>query len=212
MQLCGSEEEDESGCDYHMILVSGVWTRDLLTRRKIYNWTLAFVPMMLRNSCCESMMDWRLLMLNVNVTPPHTEAPCKINKVLSHPTLPITITAQEDRHIQFFDNNTGNTPPPPMSHVRLLVINNPTYENYKSNSDELYELWSVYQTGRSDGKTLLSCIVGNVGTFGAWPKQNQTFFKLPFWTKAVCFWTSSVCASVSLVCLLVSVVQSFKSF
>uniref|UniRef100_A0A671VNY0 Striatin n=1 Tax=Sparus aurata TaxID=8175 RepID=A0A671VNY0_SPAAU len=33
----------------------------------------------------------------------HTE----INKVLSHPTLPITITAQEDRHIQFFDNNTG---------------------------------------------------------------------------------------------------------
>lgn len=37
----------------------------------------------------------------------HAEAPCKINKVLSHPTLPITITAQEDRHIQFFDNNTG---------------------------------------------------------------------------------------------------------
>uniref|UniRef100_A0A673G260 Striatin n=1 Tax=Sinocyclocheilus rhinocerous TaxID=307959 RepID=A0A673G260_9TELE len=30
-----------------------------------------------------------------------------INKVLSHPTLPITITAQEDRHIRFFDNNTG---------------------------------------------------------------------------------------------------------
>ncbi|KAG7231827.1 hypothetical protein INR49_010290 [Caranx melampygus] len=35
------------------------------------------------------------------------EAPCKINRVLSHPTLPISITAQEDRHIQFFDNNTG---------------------------------------------------------------------------------------------------------
>ncbi|XP_035261249.1 striatin isoform X1 [Anguilla anguilla] len=33
--------------------------------------------------------------------------PCQINKVLSHPTLPITITAQEDRHIKFFDNNTG---------------------------------------------------------------------------------------------------------
>ncbi|XP_061083741.1 striatin-like isoform X1 [Conger conger] len=32
---------------------------------------------------------------------------CQINKVLSHPTLPITITAQEDRHINFFDNNTG---------------------------------------------------------------------------------------------------------
>lgn len=33
--------------------------------------------------------------------------PCQINKVLSHPTLPITITAQEDRHIKFFDNNNG---------------------------------------------------------------------------------------------------------
>ncbi|XP_023809592.1 striatin [Oryzias latipes] len=35
------------------------------------------------------------------------EAPSKINKVLSHPALPISITAQEDRHIRFFDNNTG---------------------------------------------------------------------------------------------------------
>uniref|UniRef100_A0A8B9RGQ6 Striatin n=1 Tax=Astyanax mexicanus TaxID=7994 RepID=A0A8B9RGQ6_ASTMX len=37
----------------------------------------------------------------------NTNAPHQINKVLSHPTLPITITAQEDRHIRFFDNNTG---------------------------------------------------------------------------------------------------------
>ncbi|XP_024123331.1 striatin [Oryzias melastigma] len=35
------------------------------------------------------------------------DAPCKINKVLSHPALPVSITAQEDRHIRFFDNNTG---------------------------------------------------------------------------------------------------------
>uniref|UniRef100_A0A8C7VG25 Striatin N-terminal domain-containing protein n=1 Tax=Oncorhynchus mykiss TaxID=8022 RepID=A0A8C7VG25_ONCMY len=33
--------------------------------------------------------------------------PCQINKVLSHPTLPITITAEEDKHIKFYDNNTG---------------------------------------------------------------------------------------------------------
>uniref|UniRef100_A0AAY4EP36 Striatin n=1 Tax=Denticeps clupeoides TaxID=299321 RepID=A0AAY4EP36_9TELE len=32
---------------------------------------------------------------------------CHINKILSHPTLPVTITAQEDRHIRFYDNNTG---------------------------------------------------------------------------------------------------------
>ncbi|XP_031660622.1 striatin isoform X2 [Oncorhynchus kisutch] len=36
-----------------------------------------------------------------------TGTPCQVNKVLSHPTLPITITAEEDRHIKFYDNNTG---------------------------------------------------------------------------------------------------------
>ncbi|KAG9344264.1 hypothetical protein JZ751_010933 [Albula glossodonta] len=40
-------------------------------------------------------------------SPTEPGSPCQINKVLSHPTLPITITAQEDRHIKFFDNNTG---------------------------------------------------------------------------------------------------------
>ncbi|XP_062475374.1 striatin-3 isoform X5 [Pezoporus occidentalis] len=30
-----------------------------------------------------------------------------VNKVVSHPTLPVTITAHEDRHIKFFDNKTG---------------------------------------------------------------------------------------------------------
>lgn len=30
-----------------------------------------------------------------------------INKVISHPTLPIVITAHEDRHIRFWDTNTG---------------------------------------------------------------------------------------------------------
>ncbi|KAJ8046016.1 Striatin-3 [Holothuria leucospilota] len=32
----------------------------------------------------------------------------QINRVVSHPTLPITITAHEDRHIRFFDNTSGN--------------------------------------------------------------------------------------------------------
>lgn len=31
-----------------------------------------------------------------------------INKVVSHPTLPITITAHEDRHIRFWDNTSGS--------------------------------------------------------------------------------------------------------
>lgn len=31
----------------------------------------------------------------------------QINRVVSHPTLSLTITAHEDRHIRFWDNNTG---------------------------------------------------------------------------------------------------------
>ncbi|XP_078673597.1 striatin-3-like isoform X1 [Branchiostoma floridae x Branchiostoma belcheri] len=31
----------------------------------------------------------------------------QINRVVAHPTLPITITAHEDRHIKFFDNKSG---------------------------------------------------------------------------------------------------------
>uniref|UniRef100_A0AAQ4PSX8 Striatin n=1 Tax=Gasterosteus aculeatus aculeatus TaxID=481459 RepID=A0AAQ4PSX8_GASAC len=50
-------------------------------------------------------METQQLVLQLESAGP--PAPCRINKVLSHPTLPITITAQEDRHIQFFDNNTG---------------------------------------------------------------------------------------------------------
>jgi FOG: WD40 repeat len=31
----------------------------------------------------------------------------QINCVVAHPTLPLTITAHEGRHIRFFDNTTG---------------------------------------------------------------------------------------------------------
>ncbi|XP_065158001.1 striatin isoform X2 [Atheta coriaria] len=31
----------------------------------------------------------------------------QINRVVCHPTLPLTVTAHEDRHIRFWDNNTG---------------------------------------------------------------------------------------------------------
>lgn len=30
-----------------------------------------------------------------------------IHRVKCHPTLPLTITAHDDHHIRFFDNNTG---------------------------------------------------------------------------------------------------------
>lgn len=60
--------------------------------------TMFSISVVYQLSCC--------VMSNVRVCfSPGT--PCQINKVLSHPTLPITITAQEDRHIKFFDNNSG---------------------------------------------------------------------------------------------------------
>uniref|UniRef100_A0A8C6P5W1 Striatin n=1 Tax=Nothobranchius furzeri TaxID=105023 RepID=A0A8C6P5W1_NOTFU len=57
-------------------------------------------------------METRQLVLSLESAyssgkPVTARTPCHINKVLSHPTLPITITAQEDRHIKFFDNNSG---------------------------------------------------------------------------------------------------------
>ncbi|XP_077096398.1 LOW QUALITY PROTEIN: striatin [Siphateles boraxobius] len=53
-------------------------------------------------------METRQMILELeSQTAGKPDAPCQINKVLSHPTLPITVTAQEDRHIRFFDNNTG---------------------------------------------------------------------------------------------------------
>ncbi|XP_056904137.1 striatin-like isoform X2 [Takifugu flavidus] len=51
-------------------------------------------------------METRQLVLTLESTvEPSTS--CQINKILSHPTLPITITAQEDRHIKFYDNTSG---------------------------------------------------------------------------------------------------------
>uniref|UniRef100_A0A8C5A023 Striatin n=1 Tax=Gadus morhua TaxID=8049 RepID=A0A8C5A023_GADMO len=51
-------------------------------------------------------METRQLVLSLE-TAVDSGTPCQINKVLSHPTLPITITAQEDRHIKFYDNNSS---------------------------------------------------------------------------------------------------------
>uniref|UniRef100_A0A8D0HHR7 Striatin n=1 Tax=Sphenodon punctatus TaxID=8508 RepID=A0A8D0HHR7_SPHPU len=48
----------------------------------------------------------RILNLESN-TDTAASSSCQINRVISHPTLPISITAHEDRHIKFYDNNTG---------------------------------------------------------------------------------------------------------
>ncbi|XP_077426147.1 striatin-like isoform X2 [Vanacampus margaritifer] len=50
-----------------------------------------------------------------------SDAPRQINKVLSHPTLPVSITAQEDRHIRFFDNNTGKLAHSMVAHLDAVT-------------------------------------------------------------------------------------------
>ncbi|KAK2145167.1 hypothetical protein LSH36_697g00020 [Paralvinella palmiformis] len=45
----------------------------------------------------------------------------QINRVISHPTLPITITAHEDRHIRFYDNNTGKVVHSMVAHLEAVT-------------------------------------------------------------------------------------------
>ncbi|KAJ8291154.1 hypothetical protein GJAV_G00022000 [Gymnothorax javanicus] len=44
-----------------------------------------------------------------------------INRVVSHPTLPITITAHEDRHIKFFDNKSGKLIHAMVAHLEAVT-------------------------------------------------------------------------------------------
>lgn len=50
-----------------------------------------------------------------------TDEMALITKVVSHPTLPLTITAHEDRHIRFFDNNTGKLTHAMVAHLDAVT-------------------------------------------------------------------------------------------
>uniref|UniRef100_A0A803V9C6 Striatin n=1 Tax=Ficedula albicollis TaxID=59894 RepID=A0A803V9C6_FICAL len=52
-------------------------------------------------------METRQRILTLESSVDTSISSCQINRVISHPTLPISITAHEDRHIKFYDNNTG---------------------------------------------------------------------------------------------------------
>lgn len=45
----------------------------------------------------------------------------QINRVVSHPTLPLTITAHEDRHIRFYDNLTGKLAHTMVAHLDAVT-------------------------------------------------------------------------------------------
>uniref|UniRef100_A0A8B9GNP3 Striatin n=1 Tax=Amazona collaria TaxID=241587 RepID=A0A8B9GNP3_9PSIT len=56
---------------------------------------------------CIFNMETRQRILTLESNMDTSISSCQINRVISHPTLPISITAHEDRHIKFYDNNTG---------------------------------------------------------------------------------------------------------
>ena len=45
----------------------------------------------------------------------------QINRVISHPTLPLTVTAHEDRHIRFYDNHTGKLAHSMVAHLDAVT-------------------------------------------------------------------------------------------
>ncbi|XP_055981679.1 striatin [Sorex fumeus] len=62
----------------------------------------------------------RILTLESDVDPT-ANASCQINRVISHPTLPVTITAHEDKHIKFYDNNTGKLVHSMVAHLEAVT-------------------------------------------------------------------------------------------
>lgn len=72
--------------------------------------------------------------------------PGEVNKILSHPTLPITITAGEDRKIRFFDNNTGKLINSTMAHmegVSTLAIDSNGHYLLSGSHDGSIRLWDA---------------------------------------------------------------------
>ena len=72
---------------------------------------------------------------------------CQINRVISHPTLPISITAHEDRHIKFYDNNTGKNV------FKLIIIEK---RNHNCNFGVC---WWLYVQGIGTETQILSQII-----------------------------------------------------
>ncbi|KAI0238271.1 Striatin-3 [Lamellibrachia satsuma] len=82
----------------------------------------------------------------------------QVNRVVSHPTLPLTITAHEDRHIRFFDNHTGKMVHSMVAHLEavtsLAVDPNGLYL-LSGSHDCSIRLWNL------DGKTCVQEITSH---------------------------------------------------
>lgn len=70
----------------------------------------------------------------------------QINKVVSHPTMGVSVTAHEDRYIRFFDNNTGKQIHSMVAHldaVTSLSVDNPGLYLLSGSHDCSIRLWNL---------------------------------------------------------------------
>ncbi|XP_066923122.1 striatin-3-like isoform X1 [Clytia hemisphaerica] len=85
-----------------------------------------------------------------------------INKVVSHPTLPVLITAHEDRHIRFFDINSGKEMHNMVAHldaVTSLSIDSSGLYILSGSHDGSIRLWNM------DNKTCIQEITAHRSKF-----------------------------------------------
>ncbi|XP_059086744.1 striatin-3-like isoform X2 [Tigriopus californicus] len=72
-------------------------------------------------SCVIHDIESGKLVIKLDTKSDSTSAVGSINKVVSHPILPVTITAHEDRHIRFFDNHTGQMTHSMVAHLDAVT-------------------------------------------------------------------------------------------
>ncbi|KRZ84943.1 Striatin-3 [Trichinella sp. T8] len=86
------------------------------------------------------------IVLSFGTSQDSTSSRSSINQILSHPTLPITITAHGDRVIRFFDNNTGQMIDSVVAHldaVTCLAIDPNGLYLLSGSHDGSLRLWNV---------------------------------------------------------------------
>ncbi|XP_028398527.1 striatin-like isoform X2 [Dendronephthya gigantea] len=86
-----------------------------------------------------------IVALDSNRTYDNTPA-TQINKVASHPTMGVTVTAHEDRYIRFFDNNTGKQIHSMVAHldaVTCLSVDSPGLYLLSGSHDCSIRLWNL---------------------------------------------------------------------
>lgn len=81
-----------------------------------------------------------------NTQPPETGVSPRINKLISHPTLPVAISAHEDRSIRFFDSTSGQAIDTMVAHldsVTSLAIDPNGLYLLSGSHDCSIRLWSM---------------------------------------------------------------------